>query len=141
MAVADWYAAQKDIEATLKAAPTLSKADIYTGGVPDAFQYTRPYVVLKFAGNSDQTRNQGITGAKDNSFNGQFTTASVSTSDASSRQLSQLVRNVLIGLVPNANCGEITPAFFAGVGEISSLTNPTRYSADQAYEVTVNATL
>jgi len=35
-------------------------------------------------------------------------------------------------------CGEIRPAFFAGVGEISSLSSPTRYSAVQAMRYLIN---
>lgn len=139
--IADWFAAQEAIEAAVRAAPSLSKVDIFTGDVPAGFNVARPYVVLKFAGQLDLQRNQGITGAKDDSYNCQFTVASVAFDDKSARRLSQLVRGVLIGFVPNAACGEITPAFFAGVGEISSLSSPTRYSADQAYDVLVNATL
>lgn len=139
--IADWFAAQEAIEAAVKAAPALANVDVFTADVPAGKNVDRPYVVLKFAGFADLNRHQSIMGAKDASANGMFTTASVAFTDKDARRLSQLVRNVLIGLVPTPACGEITPAFFAGVAESSSLTSPTRYSADQAYEVTVNATL
>jgi hypothetical protein len=141
MAIADWFAAQDAIEAQLRSAPTLSKVDIFTGDMPDGYQYTRPYLVVSFLGEAGLQRHQGITGAQDDSVKGQFTTSSVAESDRDARRLSQIVRGVLVGFVPNQQCGQVEPAFFAGVGTISELSTPTRYSADQAYQITVNADL
>ena len=141
MAIADWFSAQEAIETQLRSAPTLSKVDIFTGDMPDNYQYTRPYLVVDFLGEVNLQRHQGITGAKDDSVTGQFTTSSVALTDTDARKLSQLVRGVLIGFVPNAYCGEVIPAFFGGVGKTSELTTPSRFSADQAYQVLVNASL
>lgn len=141
MSAADWYAAQQAIEAYARAAAGYAYVDVFTGQAPDNWDMTRPYVVLRFSGQLDVLKHQGITGAKENSYTGQFNVSSVALTDKDARKLSQIGRDLFIGFVPNQFCGEVTPAFFAGVGEISSLTNPTRYSADQAYDVTVNASL
>ena len=139
--IADWFAAQDAIESLLRSAPELSKVDIFTGDMPDDHEYTRPYLVVNFLGTVNILRHQGITGARDDSVNGQFTTASVALSDKDARRLSQIARGVLVGFVPNEACGEVVPTFYAGVGVISELTTPTRYSANQAYQILVNATL
>jgi len=47
------------------------------------------------------------------------------------------VLNKLTGWAP-PSCSVIRPAFFAGIGVASKLSAPTRYSAAQAYRLTVS---
>jgi hypothetical protein len=136
----DLYATQ--IMARLNELTTL---DFFEGGVPDGWKpamipgstQIKPYVIVSFAGLTDSHTGKGITGAADDSFNQQFSTHSVGSTVNTARKVNNMVLRKLLGFVPT-NCGEITPAFFGGIGENSSLSDPSRYSAAQAYKFIAN---
>ncbi|MGN6654575.1 MAG: hypothetical protein ACTHJ9_04450 [Rhodanobacter sp.] len=138
----DWYSAQQDILAHLRADTTLAQADIMEGYVSDTYDVPlvgttiKPHVLVKFLGLVHTNDGQHITGAAWDSQIGQFTVASVAGDEDTARQLSQRVRNSLIGYEP-VGCGEIVPAFFAGIGVVSATRTPMRFSADQAYRTLV----
>jgi hypothetical protein len=136
----------KTINEIMARAKTLTGMDVFEGGVPDAWQPSmipgttqiRPYVVLDFAGISEAPKgNQGIVGADMDGYVQQFSTHSVASTKASARATNTAVLKKLLGFEPT-NCGEIRPAFFAGIGESSTLADPARYSAAQAYRFIMN---
>jgi len=127
-------------------AKTLTGADVFEGGVPDGWQpqlipgssQIRPYVVVDFTGITEAPNgNQGIAGAALDGYLQQFSTHSVASTRASARAVNAAMLKKLLGFEPT-NCGEIRPAFFAGVGESSTLADPARYSAAQAYRFILN---
>ena len=149
MAVDDCSTATRAILAHLRTAPRLAYVKQFEGTVLDSYAVpvnsagqVSPHIVVKFAGLVERLEGgmKSITSAADDSYGAAFTVASVAGNGDDAAELSQIVRNALVGFVPNAACGEITPAFFAGIGEISSLSSPTRFSADQAYDLIVNST-
>lgn len=137
------YPVRKEIIARVETIPNIT---VLTGGVPDptsmpmdAQGRIQPHVVLAFAGLSEPHANvNGITGAADDSFTQGFSTHAIAGDDDAAAQVHSLVLQKLLGFTP-AGCGEIRPAFFAGIGQISSLSQPTRYSAVQSYKFLINA--
>lgn len=142
--VIDQYATQKEIEARFLA-QLPSHLKMFTGSVPDGKAIplfpdgkVRPHLVLRFAGLTEpNAKVNGITGAQDDSFMQGFTTHGIAADDDAARQVNSLALGIMLGFKPTG-CGEIRPAFFAGVGEISSLSSPTRYSAVQAFRFLMN---
>lgn len=127
-------------------AKTLTGVDVFEGGVPDGWSPSmvpgtsqiRPYVVLDFTGITEAPNgNQGIAGADLDGYLQQFSSHSVASTKASARATNSVVLKKLLGFEPT-NCGEIRPAFFAGIGESSTLADPARYSAAQAYRFILN---
>jgi hypothetical protein len=144
--VIDPYARQKEIEARFKAAlPSHLIPYVFTGSVPDGKAIplypdgkVRPHFVINFAGITEpNAKVNGITGAQDDSFMQGFQTHGIGADDDAARQVNSLGLGAILGFQPTG-CGQIRPAFFAGVGEISSLSSPTRYSAVQAYRFLMN---
>lgn len=126
----------------LAKAAELTTVDIFEGDIPDGYQpplipnssQIRPYVVINFAGLTDTiSHGKGITGAADDAYGQQFTTHAVASTQETARETSNAILKKLLGFEPT-NAGEITPAFFGGIGENSSLSDPSRYSAAQAYK-------
>jgi hypothetical protein len=114
--------------------------------VPDGWQpkflpgstQIRPYIVVDFTGITEAPNgNQGIVGADLDGYLQQFSTHSVASTKASARAVNAAVLKKLLGFEPT-NCGEIRPAFFAGMGESSTLADPARYSAAQAFRFIMN---
>lgn len=138
------YARQQEILAFLRTEPFL---EVFEGSVPDGeaipkddYGKIKPHVVVNFAGLTDPPkRHNGIMGAKYDSFQQGFSTHAIAGDDDAARQVHNQVLMLLLGFTP-FGCGEIRPAFFAGVGEISSLGQPTRFSAVQAYKFLINDT-
>jgi hypothetical protein len=125
---------------------TITNVLVYEGSVPDGTSIPmdangkiKPHLVVNFAGLTEPPKKvNGITGAKDDSFLQGFSTHAIAGDDNAARQVHSLGWLKLIGFQPTA-CGEIRPAFFAGVGEISSLGQPTRFSAVQSYKFLINS--
>ncbi len=138
------YAVQQEVLAFLRTLPNLQ---VFEGGVPDkdAIPLTpsgkiAPHVVVNFAGLTEPPKkHNGIQGAKFDSFLQGFSTHAIAGDDDAARQAHNIVLMKLLGFTP-FGCGEIRPAFFAGVGEISSLGQPTRYSAVQSFKFLINDT-
>lgn len=138
------YARQQEILAKVRELPFLP---IFEGGVPDgeaipkdAQGRIKPHVAVNFAGMTDPPKKyNGIEGAEKDSFEQQFSVHAVAGDDDASRQVLNQVLRHLLGFAPYG-CGQIRPAFFAGVGQISSLAQPTRYSAVQAFRFLMNDT-
>lgn len=106
--------------------------------VADANQI-RPFITISFGGLIDPRRRiNGIVGAKTHSQDTTFVVRCIGSTDRISQQVWQLCWDKLIGYVP-ANCGEIQSALFGGTGQVSSLGNPTRYAAVQAFRFLVNS--
>jgi hypothetical protein len=127
-------------------AKTTPGVDVFEGGVPDGWQpkfiegttQIRPYIVMDFAGITEAPNgNQGIAGAILDGYLLQFSSHSVASTKASARAVNAALLKKLLGFEPT-NCGEIRPAFFAGIGESSTLADPARYSAAQAYRSILN---
>jgi hypothetical protein len=125
---------------------TITNVLVYEGSVPDgtaipmdANGKIKPHIVVNFAGLTDPPKRvNGITGATDDSFMQSFSTHAIAGDDNAARQVHSLGWLKLLGYCP-VKCGEIRPAFFAGVGEISSLGQPTRFSAVQSYKFLINS--
>lgn len=137
------YPTQQEILTLLR---TISNVLIFEGSVPDgaaipldANGKIKPHLVVNFAGLTEPSRKvNGIMGATLDSFNQGFSTHAIAGDDNAARQVHSIGWLKLIGFMP-AGCGEIRPAFFAGVGEISSLGQPTRFSAVQSYKFLINS--
>lgn len=137
------YAAQQDILAHLRAVPYLI---VFEGGVPDgeaipkdAQGRIKPHLVVNFAGLTEPKKGtNGIIGATVDSFMQGFSTHAIAGDDDAARQVHNQGLMALLGYKVYG-CGEIRPAFFAGVGQISTLSQPTRYSAVQSYKFLLNA--
>lgn len=137
------YATHQEILAFLRTTPYLL---VEEGSVPDgeaipkdAQGRIRPHVVVNWAGLTEPPKGvNGITGAQDDSFLQQFSTHAIAGDDDAAQQVHNQVLMKLLGFAAYG-CGEIRPAFFAGVGQISSLGQPTRFSAVQSYKYLINA--
>jgi hypothetical protein len=134
------------INAIMAKAKELTTVDVFEAGVPDNFTPTmipgtnqiKPYVILDFAGLTEAPGGyNGITGAADDTFMENFSTHSVASTPGTARQVNGLLLRKFLGFTP-PNCGEIRPAFFGGIGESSTLSDPARYSAAQAYRLPIN---
>lgn len=140
----DPYARQKEIEARLREALP-SHVPVFAGSVPDGVAIpmldngkVRPHVVITFAGLTEpNTKVNGITGAQDDSFMQGLTLHGIGSDKDAASHVCSMATGVLLGFRASG-CGELRPAFFAGVGEISSLSSPTRYSAVQAMRHLIN---
>jgi hypothetical protein len=136
------YTSQQEILVLLR---TITNVPIYEGNVPDGDSIPligtkiKPHLVVNFAGLTEPPKKvNGIAGATFDSFIQGFSTHAIGGDDNAARQVHSLGWLKLIGFQPTA-CGEIRPAFFAGVGEISSLGQPTRFSAVQSYKFLINS--
>lgn len=138
------YPSQQEILAHYRA--TLpSFITVFEGGVPDnaaipmdANGKIKPHLVVAFAGlTRPPKRVNGIIGATEDSFVQGFSTYAIAGDDDAARQLHNVAWGTIIGFEP-VNCGEVQPAFFAGIGEISTLGQPSRYSATQSYRYLIN---
>lgn len=137
------YAAQQEVLDHLRLIPNVR---IFEGGVPDgtAIPLTSqgriaPHLVVNWAGLTEPPKKvNGIMGAAYDSFMQGFSTHAIAGDDDAARQVHNVCLMHLLGFQPYG-CGEIRPAFFAGVGEISSLGQPTRLSAVQSYKFLINA--
>lgn len=126
---------------------TIPHVDIHEGNISDEDFATlvansdalRPFITIQFGGMIDPRRRvNGITGAKAHSHDVTIVVRCVGSTDRISRQVWQLVWDKLIGYMP-VNCGEIRAALYGGTGQVSSLGNPTRYAAVQAFTLLVNS--
>lgn len=98
----------------------------------------KPFGTVAFGGKIDpRARVNGIVGAAKDSFVVTIVVRCVASTDRTSQQVLEIVDGALAGFQPTL-CGEIRPALFGGSGEVSSLGNPTRYAAVQAYTMTIN---
>lgn len=137
------YATQQEILDFLRTMPFIL---FFEGDVPDAESLPldaqgriKPHVVVNFAGLTEPSpKVNGITGAQDDSFLQGFSTHAIAGDDDAARQVHNAVLMKLLGFAAYG-CGEIRPAFFAGVGQISSLGQPSRFSAVQSYKYLINA--
>jgi hypothetical protein len=137
------YPSQQEILAHLR---TISHVEVFEGSVPDgeAIPMTptgkvKPHIVVNFAGLTEPSKGvNGITGAQDDSFLQGVSTHAIAGDDDAARQLNGIALGKLLGFTPT-HCGQVRPAFFAGVGQISSLGQPTRLSAVQSYRYLINA--
>jgi predicted dinucleotide-binding enzyme len=68
-----------------------------------------------------------------------FSIHGIAGDDDAAQQVHNAALRHLLGFTP-FGCGEIRPAFFAGVGKISTLGQPSRYSAVQAFKFLMNST-
>ena len=98
----------------------------------------KPFGTIAFGGKIDpRGRVNGIVGAAKDSSIVTIVVRVVASTDRTSQQVLEIVSEALEGFTPTL-CGEIRPALFGGSGEVSSLGNPTRYAAVQAYTMTIN---
>lgn len=135
---------QDEIEALLKTIPNVKT---YRGHTDDeallemdaSADKIKPFNTISFGGLVEPGRSvNGIVGAKMDTHMVSIVVRSVANTDRDSQRLWQRVWDLLIGYKPQ-NCGEINAALYGGVGEISSLGNPTRYAAVQSYKLYLNS--
>lgn len=136
------YTSQQEILARFRTLP--AHIEVFEGSVPDgeAIPMTgskiAPHLVVNFAGLTRPAKKvNGIQGAQWDSFIQGFSTHAIAGDDDAARQLHSLAWGIIIGFEAS-HCGEVAPAFFAGVGEISTLGQPTRFSAVQSYRYLAN---
>lgn len=93
-----------------------------------------PHLVVAFAGLAEPPKGtNGITGPQDDSFMQKLSIHAIGADDDAARQAHSIGWLQLIGFTPTG-CTQVSADFFAGIGQISSLSQPTRYSAVQAYK-------
>lgn len=80
----------------------------------------------------------GIAGARLSSNIMEFTIRTVANTYDNVERIMQVVFDTIVGFEPT-NCGEIDTVLYGGVGEISSLGNPTRYASVQSFGLLVNS--
>jgi hypothetical protein len=132
------YPSQQEILALLRTIPNLQ---VFEGRVPDGVSLAMtpkgkilPFLEVSFAGLTEPPKGtNGITGPQDDSFVQKFSVHGVGSDDDAARQAHSLAWLKLIGFSPTG-CAQVCADFFAGIGQISSLSQPTRYSAVQAYK-------
>lgn len=126
---------------------TIPHVDVYEGPMSDEkfaalledTNQIKPFITISFGGLIDPRRRiNGIVGAKAKSYDTTFIVRCVASTDRTSRQVRDLVKDKVLGYVPT-NCSEIDMALFGGTGEVSSLGNPTRYASVQAYRFLLNS--
>ncbi len=126
---------------------TIPFVDVYEGQMSDeAFSalltdsnQIQPFITVSFGGLIDPRRRiNGIAGAKTHTQDTTFVVRCVGNTDRTSRQVRDLAHAKIIGYVPT-NCSEIQTALFGGTGQVSSLGNPTRFAAVQAYRFLLNS--
>lgn len=139
-----YLAVQDEIVGVLK---TIPHVDVHEGNISDEEFATlvansdsiRPFITVSFGGMIDPRRRvNGIAGAKLHSHDVTIVVRCVGSTDRISQQVWQLVWDKLIGYMP-VNCSEIRAALYGGTGQVSSLGNPTRYAAVQAFTLLVNS--
>lgn len=136
------YPSQQQIIAHFR---TIPYVEVFEGGVPDgkaipldANGRIKPHLVVAFAGlTKPPKKTNGIIGAAEDSFIQGLSTYAIAGDDDAARRLHGIALGKILGFEPT-NCGEVSPAFFGGIGEISSLAQPTRYSAAQSYRYLIN---
>lgn len=141
----DPYISQQEVLAHYRATMP-SFIEVFEGSVPDGEAIplfpngkVKPHLVVNFSGlTKPPKRVNGIQGAQWDSFIQGFSTHAIGGDDDAARQVhSESWKNIL-GFEPTGS-GEVGPQFFAGMGQISSLGQPTRFSAVQAYKYLINA--
>ena len=139
-----YVAAADQITAKVKEIPFV---DVYDEDMSDeAFaaliadsNQIKPFITISFGGFIDPRRRvNGIVGARTHSHDATIVVRTVASTSRTARVVMQDVCNKLLGFVPT-NCGEISAALYGGTGQVSSLGNPTRYSAVQAFRLLVNS--
>lgn len=137
-------ATEDQIVARLK---TIPHVDVYEGQMSDEdftallvnANQIQPFITISFGGLIDPRRRiNGIVGAKTHSQDTTFVIRCVGSTDRITRQVRDIAHAKVIGFVPT-NCSEIQTALFGGTGQVSSLGNPTRFAAVQAYRYLVNS--
>lgn len=133
-----YLAEQDQIVALLK---TIPHVDIHRGHLSDeefavlveGSDQIKPFITVSFGGNiKARTSVRGIVGAVANGKIATIVVRAVASTDRTSMQVLELADQKLLGFTPTG-CGEIDHELFGGVGLVSSLGNPTRYSAVQSY--------
>lgn len=136
------YPSQQEILARFRTIPNI---EVFEGSVPDGDSIPmtstgkiKPHLVVNFAGLVKPPKGtNGIQGVQWDSFIQGFSTHAIAGDDNAARQVHSIAWQTIAGFEPTG-CAEIGPQFFAGVGEISSLSQPTRFSAVQAYKYLIN---
>lgn len=99
----------------------------------------KPFATIAFSGKFDPRRRiNGIVGAAKDSRDITIVVRAVASTDEDSQQALELIDNKLEGFVPTGH-GEIRSALYGGSGQVSSLGNPTRFAAVQAYTMILNS--
>lgn len=137
------YLAEQEILAKFRTIPHI---EVFEGNVPDgdaipmtADGRVKPHLVVDFAGLiRPPKRYNGIMGATLDSYLQSLSTHAIAGDQDAARQLNSIALMTILGFQPG-NCGEVAPQFFAGVGQISSLSQPTRFSAVQSYRYLINS--
>lgn len=139
-----YISVQDEIVALLR---TIPNTNTYQGRVSDeaivkmdaSADKMKPYNTISFGGFVDPgQRMNGIVGARQDTHMATIVVRSVANTDRDSQRLWQKVWDLLIGYEPKG-AGQITAALYGGVGEISSLGNPTRFATVQAFKVYINS--
>lgn len=136
------YISQQEILAEFRTIPYI---EVFEGGVPDnkaipldANGKIKPHLVVAFAGlTKPPNKYNGIISATEDSFIQGFSVYGIAGDDDAARQVHSIGWGKIVGFEPT-HCGEVGPAFFAGIGEISTLGQPTRFSATQSYRYLIN---
>lgn len=115
--------------------------DEYVAKIIEGTDQVDPFIAINF-GNRIRPggRVNGIVGARADSHIVTIVVHCIANSQRIANAVSEEAYNRLIGFMPD-NCGEISPALYGGVGEISSAGSPTRYSSVQAYTMMINSDL
>ena len=115
--------------------------DEYIAKIIEGTDQVDPFIAVNFGTRiKPGGRINGIVGARADSYIVTIVVHAIASTQGGANNVSEEVWNRLIGFTPE-NCGEITPALYGGVGEISSAGSPTRYSAVQAFTMIINSDL
>lgn len=115
--------------------------DEYVAEIIENTDQIDPFIAVNF-GNRIKPggRVNGIVGARADSHIVTIVVHCIANTQRTANLVSEAAWERLIGFMPD-NCGEIAPALYGGVGEISSAGSPSRYSSVQAYTMMINSDL
>ena len=135
--------AQDEIMAELR---TLPGVDVFEGMATDEVlaKFTgpnqmKPFVTVDFGALvSSHKKVKGIVGARYDTHEGNIVVHSVANDMRTARMVIESVRGVLLGFIPT-NCSQLIPETYGGIGEISSMVSPSRFSQVQPFVFLVNS--
>lgn len=135
--------AQEEILARLR---TIKNVPVYEGIASSAVlalftgpNQMNPFLTVDFGALVSSHRPvKGIVGAAADTHEGNIIVHSVANDMQTARRVIQSARDVLLGFIPT-NCGQLVPETYGGIGEVSGMVNPTRYSQVQPFVYLVNS--
>jgi hypothetical protein len=116
---------------------------VYENGVPDDASLShsngimKPFIVPLFGGYSRAVDGRGIISSRQDLGESFCTVQCVGPNERSSRQIADLVRNKLMGFIPE-DAGELRPVGTSRIVTPEFTSRPTRYISEVTFRYPVN---